>query len=96
MSDRVKLHSNSDDVKPPRRYVSSLRDEQARVTRLRILDAARKLFIERGFAGTSIEVIAREAGVAVQTRMVARSEILPASPPARPRQACFPMHSRRN
>jgi AcrR family transcriptional regulator len=67
MSDRVKLHSNSDDVKPPRRYVSSLRDEQARVTRFRILDAARELFIERGFAGTSIEVIAREAGVAVQT-----------------------------
>jgi AcrR family transcriptional regulator len=67
MSDRATLHPNDEDVKPGRRYASALRDEQARATRLRVLDAARRLFIEKGFAGTSIEAIAREAGVAVQT-----------------------------
>ena len=67
MSDRVTLHPNDEEVKPGRRYASTLRDEQARATRLRVLDAARHLFIEKGFAGASVEAIAREAGVAVQT-----------------------------
>lgn len=41
-----------------------LRAEQ---TRRRMLDAAVKLFIERGYALTTIESVAQEAGVAVQT-----------------------------
>lgn len=40
---------------------------QAANTRADILRAARKLFAEKGYAGTSVEDIAREAGVAVQT-----------------------------
>lgn len=36
-------------------------------TRREILRAARRLFAERGFAGTSVQQIAEESGVAVQT-----------------------------
>jgi AcrR family transcriptional regulator len=43
------------------------RRERAAATRRSILHAARRLFSERGYAGTSMEAIAREAGVAVQT-----------------------------
>jgi AcrR family transcriptional regulator len=46
---------------------SSLRREQAAHTRRRILDAAVRVFDEHGFAGTRIEDIASEAGVAVPT-----------------------------
>lgn len=50
-----------------RRYDSSRRQAQARETREQILTAARTLFISRGFTGTTIETIAQEAGVAVET-----------------------------
>lgn len=50
-----------------RRYDSSRRRAQARETRARILDAARSLFIARGYAGTTMEALAGEAGVAVET-----------------------------
>ena len=60
-----------DDVKPRRGYSSAIRQEQARETRLRILDAARRLFLERGYVATTIEAIAQEAGVAAQTIYVA-------------------------
>ena len=50
---------------PPRR--ASLREEQAQLTRRRILEAARRLFVERGYATVSMQEIAREAGVAYQT-----------------------------
>jgi AcrR family transcriptional regulator len=43
------------------------RRERAAATRRSILDAALRLFSERGYAGTPMEAIAREAGVAVQT-----------------------------
>lgn len=46
---------------------SSLRREQAAQTRRRILDAAARVFEEGGFAGTRIEDVASEAGVAVPT-----------------------------
>ena len=36
-------------------------------SRERIAEAAQRLFLERGYAGTTIEAIAEEAGVAVQT-----------------------------
>jgi AcrR family transcriptional regulator len=54
-------------VKAGRRYDSELRKQQASQTRLRILDAAQKLFAERGYAASTVEVTAKEAGVAVDT-----------------------------
>jgi AcrR family transcriptional regulator len=54
-------------VKPPRPYRSQLRAEQARRTRTRITDAAHALFLERGFAATTIAAIAEQAGVAPET-----------------------------
>jgi len=55
-------------VKPLRRaYESTLRSEQARQTRARILDAAQRLFSERGYGGTTMEAIAGGAGVATDT-----------------------------
>jgi AcrR family transcriptional regulator len=54
-------------VKTQRRYDSALRKEQARQTRARMLDAAQRLFAERGYAGSTMEAIASAAGVAVDT-----------------------------
>jgi AcrR family transcriptional regulator len=50
-----------------RRYRSPRRDEQARETRLRIIAAARALFVTRGYVRTTLADAAREAGVAVET-----------------------------
>ena len=54
------------DVKP-RRYRSARRREQAEQTRERVLDAAGKLFEERGFKGASVAAIAEQAGVSEET-----------------------------
>ena len=54
-------------VNSRRRYDSSLRKVQAGQTRLRILDAAEQLFAERGYAATTIDSIAANAGVATDT-----------------------------
>lgn len=53
--------------KTSRRYDSPLRAEQARQTRLRILDAARDVLKREGFARVTLDTIARAAGVSVQT-----------------------------
>ncbi len=45
----------------------SLRAEQAALTRRRIADAARLLFVRDGYGATTLQAIADEAGVAVQT-----------------------------
>jgi len=50
-----------------RAYKSPLREEQARQTRDRILDAALSLFSSQGYGATSIASIAREAGVVPET-----------------------------
>ncbi len=54
------------DVKP-RRYDSPRRREQAAATRQAILEAAERLFAERGYVGTSVAEIAREARVSLKT-----------------------------
>jgi AcrR family transcriptional regulator len=54
--------------KPQKRaYDSSKRQAQARATRAAIRQAATRLFVERGYAATTIQAIADEAGVAPQT-----------------------------
>ena len=54
-------------VKPPRRYESPRRREQAAATRQAILEAAERLFAGRGYVGTSVAQIAEEARVALKT-----------------------------
>jgi AcrR family transcriptional regulator len=53
------------DVK--RQYHSPTREEQARATRRRIVDAALALFSTQGFAGTSVKEVAERASVSEQT-----------------------------
>ncbi len=57
----------TDAVKRQRSYDSPRRREQAAGTRRAILSAARHLFEENGYTGTSVPAIAAEAGVAVKT-----------------------------
>jgi AcrR family transcriptional regulator len=52
-----------DDVKTPR----DRRARQAAATRARIVDAAGRLFAERGYGATTIDAVATEADVAVET-----------------------------
>src|SRR5262245_10261689 len=58
----------ADEVKARRRtYTSPLRADQAQQTRRRVLRSARKLFVERGYAGTTVAAVADEAGVSPET-----------------------------
>lgn len=50
-----------------RSYTSPLREEQARQTQRRILDAALRLFLEQGYTATTMAAIAAAAGVSAQT-----------------------------
>jgi AcrR family transcriptional regulator len=50
-----------------RPYNSTRRQAQAQETRRQILEAAQKLFLERGYSGASIGAIAEAAGVAPET-----------------------------
>jgi AcrR family transcriptional regulator len=50
-----------------RTYRSSLRAEQARATRRRVLDAATEEFLERGFTGATMRMIAARAQVSLPT-----------------------------
>jgi AcrR family transcriptional regulator len=54
-------------VKPSRPYDSPRRREQARATRGAIVEAARALFIERGYVSTTIQAIADRADVSPET-----------------------------
>ena len=51
----------------PRTYRSASRAEGARQTRRRIVEAARELFVSRGYAGTTIDAVAEAAGVSRRT-----------------------------
>lgn len=50
-----------------RPYRSSVREQRARATRQRILQAARELFVARGWAATGMRDVADSAGVSVET-----------------------------
>ena len=50
-----------------RRYDARSRQNQARETRDRVLAVARRLFVEHGYAATSIAMIAAKAGVSAPT-----------------------------
>ena len=50
-----------------RSYESPRRDDQARATRRAIVSAATQLFLERGYAGTTMEAIAAAANVSRKT-----------------------------
>lgn len=55
------------DVKERRSYNATLRQEQAQMTRRRILEAARRLGAAAGYSTVTMNDIAKEAGVAYQT-----------------------------
>jgi len=48
-------------------YRSDLREGQARATRRQIVQAASRLFAERGYAAATIDAVAQEAGVSRKT-----------------------------
>lgn len=50
-----------------RPYRSTLRESQARATRRAVVDAARDLFVELGWSGTTIDAVAARAGVSRKT-----------------------------
>lgn len=50
-----------------RNYASTLRTEQARSTRRAIVEAATRLFVERGYGATTVDAIAEAAGVSRKT-----------------------------
>ena len=54
-------------VKPRRGYRSPRREEQASATRRAILDAARDLFVERGYVKSTMQAIAEQAGISPAT-----------------------------
>ena len=56
-----------DETLQKRRYHSPQRQQQAELTRRKILDAARRLFATQGYAATTLPAIAREAGVSPPT-----------------------------
>ena len=50
-----------------RTYHSATRADGARRTRRRLVEAARELFVARGYAGTTIDAVAEAAGVSIRT-----------------------------
>ena len=53
--------------KAPRGYNMNLRQEQSRETRRRIVEAARTLYLARGYQAVTMADIVERAGVAYQT-----------------------------
>jgi AcrR family transcriptional regulator len=54
-------------VKGRRRYDNTGREAQAKATRARVLEAAHRVVLARGYAATTMILIARDAGVSVET-----------------------------
>ncbi len=52
---------------PARPYRSKLRDDQARATRRRIVEAGGELYVAQGYGATTIDAIAARAGVSRKT-----------------------------
>jgi AcrR family transcriptional regulator len=65
--DIVTLERREKTVNSSRPYSSPVRQAQARETRRRVVVAARDLFVEQGYAATSIAAVARRAGVSSDT-----------------------------
>jgi AcrR family transcriptional regulator len=65
MVDRVK--DGSEKASGPRRYDNSRRQAQMRATRARVIAAARQLFLERGFPGTTMEAIGQASDTPMAT-----------------------------
>jgi hypothetical protein len=61
------MYPMSSPVNPRRSYDASGRQAQARESRLAVLRAARRLFLERGYALTTMAAVAASAGVSVET-----------------------------
>lgn len=59
--------SRARSTRPTRTYTSPRRQQQAADTRATVLEAARTLFSERGWTGTSMRDVAAHAGVSVET-----------------------------
>jgi AcrR family transcriptional regulator len=54
-------------LRAKRKYDSRARREAAQETRQSILDAAQKVFLEKGYAAATMPAIAKEAGIALDT-----------------------------
>lgn len=65
MSDATAQTTTPDDGR--RRYRSPLRDQRSAETRAALISAARRLFVEKGWAGTGMREVAAHAGVATET-----------------------------
>ena len=65
--DMASTSVQSDGAGVPRRYRSPRRLQQAEQTRQLVIEAATRLFAERGWTATGMRDIAREAGVATET-----------------------------
>jgi AcrR family transcriptional regulator len=63
----MSIPSNPEGVKPRRRYHSTRRQAQAAQTRQDIIAAALHLFLQQGYAATTMAGIAQAAGVVVET-----------------------------
>ena len=65
MSDKVKTNDAAE--RPRRRYDASGRRARAQRTREDVIEAARRLFVERGFVATTVNDIAAAAHVSAET-----------------------------
>jgi AcrR family transcriptional regulator len=63
----VAFSSMIETTRPRRHYDSSGRRAKAVRTRAAVVDAAARVFLERGYAGATMTHIAAAAGVAVET-----------------------------
>jgi AcrR family transcriptional regulator len=61
------MERNSRPVKPKRAYDSRRRQQQARRSQAAVLDAARRMFLARGYSATTLTAVAEAADVSVET-----------------------------